>query len=158
MTPENLVPETPPTPVYDPANFDMTSYDVSSYCIENKKPWGWEKHLVPEGTPYMLKLIGIDAGKRLSLQVHDEKQESWTLMSGRAAVIWQNDKGEMITTELVMGQGYSTKLGQPHRLMGITDCIVIEASTPESGTTFRLEDDFNRPDETPEQRKIERSQ
>jgi hypothetical protein len=42
-------------------------------------------------------------------------------------------------------------------LIGITDCDIIEASTPELGTTWRLEDDFARPDETPAQRELERS-
>ena len=43
----------------------------------------------------------------------------------------------------------------PH---GITDADIIEASTPELGTTWRLEDDFARPHETPEQRKLERGE
>jgi hypothetical protein len=40
--------------------------------------------------------------------------------------------------------------------VGITDCDILEVSTPEIGTTFRLEDDFKRPDETEELRKEER--
>jgi hypothetical protein len=43
-------------------------------------------------------------------------------------------------------------------LVGITDCDIIEVSTPEQGTTWRLEDDYARPDETPQQRKIERGE
>jgi hypothetical protein len=34
---------------------------------------------------------------------------------------------------------------------------VFEASTPEKGTTYRLEDDFARPDETDERRERERA-
>jgi hypothetical protein len=41
--------------------------------------------------------------------------------------------------------------------VGITDCDVVEVSTPELGTTWRLEDDFARPHETPQQRALERS-
>lgn len=78
-------------------------------------------------------------------------------MNGRAAVIWENDKGELVQTELQPGQGYSTEIGQRHRLMGITDCDVVEVSTPELGTTWRLEDDYARPHETPEQRELERT-
>ena len=43
-------------------------------------------------------------------------------------------------------------VGQRHRLIGITDCDIFEVSTPEIGTTFRLEDDYKRPDETEEMR------
>ena len=94
----------------------------------------------------------------MSLQVHDEKSESWFMMSGRAAVIWENNKGELIETELQPGMGYTTKVGQKHRLKGLTDCDIIEVSTPEKGTTWRLEDDYARPNETPEQRKKEREE
>jgi hypothetical protein len=73
-------------------------------------------------------------------------------------VIWDNDKGELIETELQKGQGYTCCIGQRHRLAGITDCDIIEVSTSEIGTTFRLEDDYKRPDETPEQRKKERGE
>jgi mannose-6-phosphate isomerase len=54
--------------------------------------------------------------------------------------------------------GYSTQVGQKHRLKAITDCDIIEVSTPEAGTTWRLEDDYARPDETPEQRRLERGE
>jgi len=140
-------------PTFDPANFN-----TDSYVRAVEKPWGYERHLVPPETPYMLKIIHINAGARLSLQVHDEKSESWTLVNGQAAVIWENNQGELVTTELEPGVGYTTQIGQKHRLMGVTDCDVVEASTPEQGTTWRLEDDYARPDETPEQRAKERGE
>ena len=115
-------------------------------------------HWVPEDRPYMGKVLHINAGCRLSLQIHDKKQESWFLMSGQAKVVWENNKGELTETELQSGRGYSTSVGQKHRLVGITDCDVIEVSTPEIGTTYRLEDDYKRPDETEEQRAIERGE
>jgi hypothetical protein len=71
---------------------------------------------------------------------------------------WENNKGEIIRTELKPGSGYRTSIGQKHRIWGITDCDVIEVSTPEAGTTWRLEDKYSRPDETPEQRRIERGE
>ena len=139
-----------------PSQFDPSTFDTSPYVRRIEKPWGYELHWVREDAPYMGKIEHINAGARLSLQVHDAKQESWFLMNGRAAVIWENDKGELIETELQPGVGYSTRIGQKHRLKGITDCDIIEVSTPEAGTTWRLEDDFSRPDETPDQRALER--
>ena len=122
------------------------------------KPWGYELHWVPEGKPFMGKIEHISAGARMSLQVHDQKQESWFMMSGKAKVVWEDDTGKMVETELEPGNGYSTAVGQKHRLVGITDCDIIEVSTPELGTTWRLEDDYERPNETPEQRKKERGE
>lgn len=142
---------------------DLTKIDKSKftnlpYVKRVEKPWGYEIHWVPEGKPYMGKVLHINAGCRLSLQIHDQKQESIFLLNGRAKVVWENAKGELIETELELGKGYSINVEQKHRLAGITDCDIIEVSTPEIGTTLRLEDDYKRPDETPDQRKIERGE
>lgn len=139
------------TPSFDPKNFAQ-----DSYAQRFDKPWGYEIHWVPASAPYMGKVLHINAGARLSLQIHDHKQESWFLIGGEAKVIWENNEGELTETVLKIGQGYSTSVGQKHRLVGITDCDIIEVSTPEIGTTWRLEDDYSRPDETEEQRAIER--
>lgn len=133
--------------------FNKSIFTNSSYVRRIEKPWGYEIHWVPDGKPYMGKLLHIDEGKRLSLQVHDKKTESWFIVNGRGKIIWDNDKGELIETELEPGKGYSCEIGQRHRLVGITDCNIIEVSTPEIGTTFRLEDDYKRSDETEELRK-----
>lgn len=136
--------------------FDKNKFTCSPYVKRIEKPWGYELHWVPENRPYMGKIEHVNAGARMSLQIHDSKQESWFLMSGKAKVIWENSEGEIIETELQPGQGYSCELGQRHRLAGITDCDIIEVSTPEMGTTLRLEDDYKRPDETEQVRQDER--
>ena len=138
--------------------FDPSGFSIEPYVKRVEKPWGYELHWVRENAPYMGKIEHINAGARLSLQVHDQKQESWFIMNGRGKVIWENEKGELVETEFQSGQGYSTAVGQKHRLVGITDCDIIEVSTPELGTTWRLEDDYSRPNETPEQRKKERGE
>lgn len=142
----------------DLTQFDKSKFTNKPYVKRVEKPWGHELHWVPEGKPYMGKIEHLNAGARMSLQVHDQKQETWFLMNGRAKVIWENQNGELIETELETGKGYSCELGQKHRLAGITDCDIVEVSTPEIGTTLRLEDDYKRPDETPEQRKKERGE
>ena len=142
----------------DAPTFDPSSFSNSPYIKRVEKPWGYELHWVPKSAPYMGKLLHINEGARLSLQVHDEKSESWLLVAGKAAVIWEDAEGELIETELQTGQGYTTSLGQKHRLKGLTDCDIVEVSTPELGTTWRLEDDYARPHETPDQRAKERGE
>lgn len=137
--------------------FDPAGFTTEPYVRRVEKPWGYELHWVREGAPYMGKILHINQGCRLSLQVHDAKSESYFMMNGRAKVIWQDTSGQLIETELQPGTGYTTQLGQQHRLCGISDCDIIEVSTPEQGTTWRLDDDYARPDETPEQRARERS-
>lgn len=136
--------------------FDPSTFTTAPYVKRIEKPWGYELHWVPEGAPYMGKVLHINEGARLSMQVHDQKQESYFVISGNASVIWENEKGEMVETVLERGKGYSTQVGQKHRLKGLaggTD--IIEVSTPEAGTTWRLEDDYARPNQTPEERAAE---
>ena len=134
--------------------------DERAYVRRIDKPWGYELHLVPDDSPYMVKVLHINAGARLSLQRHlpgrtsPGKLETWVLSAGRAKVIWEDAAGRLLETELEQGKGYSIPAGLRHRLAGITECEVLEASTPEGdGTTERLEDDYRRPDETAEMRR-----
>jgi mannose-6-phosphate isomerase len=140
--------------------FDPSEFSNEPYAKRVDKPWGYELHLVPEDLPYMMKIIHVTAGCRLSEQVHDTKLESWTLLDGPGLVIWGNDKGELVTTQLEKGVGYTCQVGQPHRLAAGPEgnAVFFETSTPESGITYRTADDYGRPDETPEQRKIERGE
>lgn len=142
----------------DLPSFDKSLFTITPYVKRIEKPWGYELHWVPEGMPYMGKIMHIKAGHRLSLQVHDKKQESYWLAAGECNLVVENAKGEMETIALEKGKGYSMVIGQKHRHEAVTDCDVVEVSTPEAGTTWRLEDDYNRPDETEEQRKKERGE
>ncbi|HUS25832.1 MAG TPA: hypothetical protein VMY99_00595 [Nevskiaceae bacterium] len=143
----------------DVPQFDPKDFSTEPYVKRVDKPWGYELHWVPADAPYMGKLLHINQGARLSLQVHDQKQESWFIVQGKGAVIWEDNTGQTIETVLQPGMGYSTKLGQKHRLKGLSGgCDIVEVSTPELGTTWRLADDYARPHETPEQREKERSE
>ncbi len=99
---------------------------------------------MPDGMPYMGKILHINEGKRFSLQYHDKKSESWYLMSGRAKIIWDGDGGQLEEVEMEKRKGYSVDAKQRHRMQGITDCEIIEVSMPEVGITYRLEDDYSR--------------
>lgn len=142
----------------DLSKFDTSTFSTEGYVKKVDKPWGYELHWVPVGLPYMGKVLHIDGGKRLSLQVHDIKQESYWLVNGECDLVIENKSGEMETVHMQKGLGYTTHVGQKHRHQAVTDCDVLEVSMPEQGTTLRLEDDYKRPDETPEQRKIERGE
>jgi mannose-6-phosphate isomerase-like protein (cupin superfamily) len=128
----------------------------SAHCRRIDKPWGWEELWTQEGLPYVGKLLHIRAGSRLSLQSHDGKTETWLLVRGEACVLWDDLAGNLVETRLQPGRGYTCPVGQRHRLVGITECEIVEVSSPEIGTTWRFEDDFGRPHETPELRANER--
>jgi len=137
---------------FDPKNFTNEPYAL----IDNLKPWGHEIIFTNPKSPYTGKVLYVNSGKRISLQIHDKKQETQLLFSGRCNLIIDNQKGELETIEMKLLVGYTIKVGQRHRLAAITDCAIFEASTPEIGTTRRLEDDYKRPDQTDKVRSRER--
>lgn len=112
------------------------------------KPWGYELIFTPPDMPYTGKILYIKAGKRLSLQIHDSKLETYFLSQGQCNLLVEDVTGSMQTIKLQKGQGYTVLPGQKHRHQAVTDCEVFEVSTPETGNTYRLEDDYARPDET----------
>ncbi|MFA5025228.1 MAG: cupin [Candidatus Shapirobacteria bacterium] len=112
------------------------------------KPWGREIILTTPELPYTAKILEINAGKRLSLQYHDEKLETLCLFSGEANIIWGQDKDNLVTEKMIANNGYTITPNTIHRFQAITDCRLFEASTGEKGTTYRLQDDANRLDET----------
>jgi len=121
-----------------------------------EKPWGREI-LWAQTAAYAGKILQVRAGKRLSLQCHDRKLESQCLLAGRAVLVIEDAEGNLRELEMERGKGYTIRPFQRHRLVAITDAEVLEVSTPELGTTFRLEDDYARPDETDELRRLERA-
>lgn len=125
---------------------------LQPHQVRVEKPWGWE--IVWAETPqYCGKLLHIRAGSRLSLQYHDQKLETQCLLHGRALLVVEDAAGALREVEMEPGKGYTIQPFQRHRLVGIDDADIIEVSTPERGTTFRLEDDYTRPDETEELRR-----
>ena len=137
--------------------FDKTKFINSPFILKVEKPWGYEYIFTQPHLPYVGKILHIKAKKRLSLQIHDKKQESWFLISGKCNLIIENKTGEMETIDMQKNNGYTIEIGQKHRYQAVTDCDVFEVSTPEIGTTHRLEDDYDRPNETQELRDEERS-
>ena len=108
-----------------------------------EKPWGSE--LIWTHTDrYVGKLISINAGARLSLQFHHEKDESIYVVEGTLNLHLENDAGEV--EEITMGPGTFARVatGRIHRFEALTDVKVIEVSTPELDDVVRLEDDYGR--------------
>ncbi|MBI2597476.1 cupin [Candidatus Daviesbacteria bacterium] len=128
---------------------DRSEFTNTPYVKRVEKPWGYELHFVKEDMPYMGKIMHINAGKRLSLQIHDQKLETYFLASGECNLLVEDKDGGMITVSLEKGKGYTVLPGQKHRHQAVTGCDVVEVSTPEIGNTYRLEDDYSRPTETP---------
>ena len=120
---------------------------VSSLSTERArtvpKPWGHE--LIWALTDrYCGKIIVIETGRRLSLQRHEQKDESIYVLSGRLLLYLEDDGGTVATMELGQGDGAHVPVGRIHRYEAIERVELIEVSTPELDDVIRLEDDFGR--------------
>ncbi len=112
------------------------------------KPWGQEIILTESSLPYTAKILFIKAGQRLSLQFHDQKTETLTLISGQANLSLGSNQESVSEKPMETQTGYTILPNTVHRISAKSDCQIFEASTPEKGTTKRLADDYHRPDET----------
>ena len=107
------------------------------------KPWGHE--LIWAHTDrYVGKVLVIEAGKRLSLQRHEIKDESIYVLSGRLLLYLEDDGGVVQTEELGPGDHRRVTTGRIHRYEAIERVELMEVSTPELDDVVRLEDDFGR--------------
>jgi mannose-6-phosphate isomerase len=113
-----------------------------------EKPWGYELHWAKTDR-YVGKLIHVNAGHALSLQYHNQKDETIFLWSGR--MLFEIAEGHEGTatgplTKLEMKPGESVHVVPKtvHRMTAITDCDIFEVSTPELHDVVRLEDRYGR--------------
>lgn len=119
-----------------------------------EKPWGYEILWTPKGLDRVGKVLAMKAGTKNSLQYHDQKEETQLLISGKALLWLEDEAGEMQKIEMEALVGYTVFPGKKHRLEALEDVILVEVSSPEKGTTYRLEDSYGRTDETEEVRKL----
>ena len=107
------------------------------------KPWGHEL-IWAQTERYVGKILVIEAGRRLSLQKHNVKDESIYVTAGRMRLFLEDDEGTVCLEELGPGDFRRVPTGRIHRYEAIERCELIEVSTPELDDVVRLEDDFGR--------------
>jgi mannose-6-phosphate isomerase len=108
-----------------------------------EKPWGWEL-IWAEADTYVGKLLYVRAGQALSLQYHREKDESWLVREGRAALELGELGGELETLEITAGDAFRYRPGTVHRVTALEDTLIIEVSTRHLDDVVRLEDRYGR--------------
>jgi mannose-6-phosphate isomerase len=119
----------------------MTTEEAGPRRVQ--KPWG-EELIWAHTERYVGKVLVINAGRRLSLQRHEIKDESIYVMVGRLRLWLEDDAGVVRAEELRAGESRRVRTGRVHRFEAIERCELIEVSTPELDDVVRLEDDFGR--------------
>ncbi|EOO61931.1 mannose-1-phosphate guanylyltransferase/mannose-6-phosphate isomerase [Bacillus cereus VD196] len=101
-----------------------------------ERRWGWYRVLdhtkYKDGTEVLTKRLKIDAGKNLSYQYHDYRQEVWTIVKGEG-VLFLNNKFQVIRA----GDVIEIPVGAKHAMKAVVDLEFIEVQT---GTQLIEED------------------
>ncbi len=109
-----------------------------------EKPWGHE--VIWAHTPlYVGKVLHIKAGQALSVQYHEQKDETIYLLSGEMIYRVGNVRGGALQeVSLKVGESFRNEPGTVHQMEAVTDCDVLEASTPHLDDVVRLKDRYGR--------------
>jgi mannose-6-phosphate isomerase len=108
-----------------------------------QKPWGHET-IWAHTDRYVGKILHIKAGEALSVQYHERKDETVYLLSGELIYRVALEGEELQDVRLRQGESFRIVPHTVHQMEAVTDCDVLEASTPELDDVVRLTDRYGR--------------
>ena len=111
------------------------------------KPWGHEQIFAVVEGRYVGKVLTVTAGESLSLQYHEQKDETIALLSGRAELDLGPSANSLRSIALEVGTSVHVPPGLLHRLRALDDSVLVEASTADPGwreDVVRVEDRYGR--------------
>jgi mannose-6-phosphate isomerase len=110
--------------------------------VKVPKPWGHET-IWAQSDRYVGKILHINAGHELSVQYHNKKDETVHLLSGE--IVYRVKNGDTLEDiQLKVGESFRITPGIVHQMVAVTDCDVLEVSTPEVDDIVRLSDKYGR--------------
>jgi quercetin dioxygenase-like cupin family protein len=136
-------------------NQGMTQLDLTSKYVtikdsllitKTEKPWGYEE-LVECNDRYVVKKLFMTKGNACSIQYHQLKTETITVLSGLLRIYTgkMNDSLDNLTfKDYSPGEIITIKPYTIHRMEAIIDSLYIECSTNELWDVVRLQDNYNR--------------
>lgn len=108
-----------------------------------EKPWGheiWWAHT----DKYAGKILFVEAGHRLSIQMHHQKDETSYLLSGKLLLLQGPSENQLTEREIGPGTSWRNEPGLVHAIEAIEDATVFEVSTPELDDVVRFSDRYGR--------------
>jgi mannose-6-phosphate isomerase len=108
------------------------------------KPWGHEI-IWAHTEHYVGKILHVNAGEKLSVQYHNQKDETVYLLSGEMKYWVQlPGKDDLEDQNLKAGDAFRITPKTIHYIEAITDVDILEASTPHLDDVVRLKDKYGR--------------
>lgn len=108
------------------------------------RPWGMELIVAMVPGVATCKMLQIDAGHKGRLQKHHLKDEAGHVVEGQLLVRWAD--GDEIRERICdEGQSFHFPPGCIHQEEALTDCVVVEVSTPHGNDREGAEERFGLP-------------
>ena len=104
-----------------------------------KRNWGEEILLNLITKKFSLKILKMKKGKMGGLQYHRKKNECGHVLSGKLLIKYDNGKGKLVERICKRGDNFHFPPFAVHQEKALTDCTIIEASTPYFNDRVRVE-------------------
>jgi mannose-6-phosphate isomerase len=108
-----------------------------------QKPWGYEIWYAWTDI-YVGKIIHVNKGHKLSLQYHNEKDETSYLLTGKMLLTKGATVETITVTEINQGHQWRNRPLEIHTIEALEDSDVLEVSTPHLDDVVRLQDAYGR--------------
>ena len=112
------------------------------------KPWGSEVWWAHAEGKYMGKILNITRGNRLSLQYHEEKDETIYVLKGTLTLYHAvspaaAEADGILKKTLYVGEAFRVRPNTVHRFAAETDDVtLLEVSTDYPDDVVRMQDDY----------------
>lgn len=121
---------------------------IVEHARENR-PWGSFVTACKNETDVTTKILRIDPKRRTSLQIHENRDEMWLLVSGKIRAIVGDEEYILDSTKKSQRDGVFVPRKSKHRLENLLDnhqSVVMEVAYGEfdEDDNTRIEDDFGR--------------
>ena len=111
-----------------------------------ERPWGHEEIFALVEGKFCGKVLHVRAGHALSLQYHRQKEEVISVLQGTARVEIGDSVDSLVELELHEGDAVHLPPGLIHRVVAVSDLVLLEASSTELDDVVRLADEYGRED------------
>jgi mannose-6-phosphate isomerase len=107
------------------------------------KPWGYEL-IWADTEHYAGKILHVNAGEALSVQMHEKKDETLHLLKGEIILRAGASPETLEDVPFREGDSFRVRPGTVHMIEAVTDVDVLEASTAHLDDVVRFTDRYGR--------------
>ena len=109
-----------------------------------KRSWGKEVLLALIPKKISFKLLEMKKGTKGGIQYHHKKDECGYIIKGKLLVRYEKSKNKLSKKILKRGYVFHFPQGSVHQEEALTDCTILEASTPYFNDRVRVDERFGQ--------------